>query len=76
MNVNEQTLVALLVVAVLVVLIIVVLRQPAAPGQGQPSIRTILLGASVALFILSALGVITGPGIAWGLACLAAAFLL
>jgi hypothetical protein len=74
MTVDHNTLLALLVIAVLAVLIVLVLRQPQMPGQQAPTLRTILLGAAVALFILTGLGVV--PGIAWGLACLAAAFLL
>lgn len=72
---SENALLTLIVVAVLVVLVVVVLRQPSAAGPGQaPSVKTILLGVAVLFFLLTGLGIF--PGLAWGLACLAAAFLL
>jgi len=39
-------------------------------------IRTILLAIAVVLFVVAALGDTAGDWLAWGLACLAAAFLV
>jgi hypothetical protein len=69
---SESGILALVVIALLVVLIVIVMqRQPG--GQPAPTVKTILLAVAVALFILTGLGIV--PGLTWGLACFAAAFI-
>lgn len=71
---SENALLTLVVVTVMLVLVVVVLRQqPTGTSISGPSVRVILLAFATVLFVLTGLGVI--PAVAWGLACLAAAFL-
>lgn len=72
---TEHQLLTLIVIVAVAALVIVILRQPGPAAGGSPaSAKTILLGLAVLFFVLTGIGVF--PGTAWGLACLATAFLL